>query len=1203
MSDHYGNISIADGDKKEKENSIQKTRSRRKSRKKSSQRQRPLQSESSSGGFILAAIIGLLILVIYSAAGFWGVPKFLGSWLPEKVRSKTQLVLDISEIRFNPFSFNLDFGETSLFEPDSTIPLLSFTSVAVELKPVSLLRGDFVTETLDIENLVLNVVREKSTEYNFHPIIQSLRQSKHSDIMDFSELPFLFSLNNISLSDSRINFKDLPNSSIHIANDIQLQLPNISNFPYRTKRYIQPRFSAIINDSPIELTSQSGLFTDRDGTNQQKTNLSCEINDIDLSLYFGYLPTHLPFNITEGKADGMVQLTFSPDATEKKFLAEFSLNVSGLKLSDENDNYHLDIPASKFEGGVQPFTGDTYLHQVSLIDSKVRVKKGKLLELSRMLSAQKSTDELDPLLPAPLPPRLVIDLLVADGGTYTSYDPVTGKDIDIWESVQFSLKKYSNRREEQNNTPAPVFRIYGEKSKSHTVLSWSGNIDPENKPAGKFRLDNIKTGLLFDWLGVESLTTATGLADLAGSLTLIEPDKPGTPLDVSLKDGSIVFHDLTLNNEDEIWYSAPITKVDNFSKIGRRVNLGNLQLKNSIINLKSDSLPPLFLNVRSEKSSVTFQSVDYTGALNIESAEKKRSPLNFEKVSLKFLRIRPEAKNPPPNLSLKADLKSGGQLQANGKLALIPFKAALTTSFNDLECSTILPWLGKGLFFKETSGKLQGQGTLNYPHVIYKGDLGISNGSFGSTDQSAVTWKQFTLNDFRISNKPYSLEGETVIFESPRTSLIRDPDSDHPAGQLISFFSKNLGGISATGKKDTSRTIDIKQLLVKDGTITYLDNRLEPSWESEAGYFRGALNNIRFKNGKSTPAPFSFSGNLDTVPFTMEGSINLFDPQAAGDYQLNMKGFPFPAFHDQLQNRIDLDTGKGQLSLTKICNWNNGVLTEQDRIVLEDVDSLSTESDMALTLGLLTGNNNTFDLQLSSRHSLSEPGEPLLAKTVTALKKLIIKASVSPYLVATGDFSDIAGNEFVQFEPGGITLSGQGRESLTRFSSLLSAHPSLGIIITGGADTDIDGYAMKRMLEQAELKRVTTENEKRKADYDMIRREYDQQVEAAWDNPSNDSVIAEQEIPEEIFLPFVPLEPEPVVVDDKMLRELAGDRAMVIVNFFTDRLAVDPQRIEVADQSLTGQSSSEGANRVLFELKPYAAQKKFEDIPPPTPER
>jgi len=57
----------------------------------------------------------------------------------------------------------------------------------------------------------------------------------------FSELPFLFSLNNISIREGSVTFQDVPAATTHTVEQIELDLPSLSNFPFQTSQNIHPQ--------------------------------------------------------------------------------------------------------------------------------------------------------------------------------------------------------------------------------------------------------------------------------------------------------------------------------------------------------------------------------------------------------------------------------------------------------------------------------------------------------------------------------------------------------------------------------------------------------------------------------------------------------------------------------------------------------------------------------------------------------------------------------------------------------------------------------------------------------------------------------------------------------------------------------------------------------------------------------------------------
>jgi hypothetical protein len=113
--------------------------------------------------YVIAASIVVLLVGLYAVAGFWAVPHFLRSGLTEFVGTHYQRRLALGEIRFNPFTFQLDVSDFSLPDSDGQ-PLLAFGRLHVDLELKSLFKlGPSFREILLERPLVRAVVRRDGT--------------------------------------------------------------------------------------------------------------------------------------------------------------------------------------------------------------------------------------------------------------------------------------------------------------------------------------------------------------------------------------------------------------------------------------------------------------------------------------------------------------------------------------------------------------------------------------------------------------------------------------------------------------------------------------------------------------------------------------------------------------------------------------------------------------------------------------------------------------------------------------------------------------------------------------------------------------------------------------------------------------------------------------------------------------------------------
>ncbi len=113
--------------------------------------------------YLIALSVVVLLLALYSLAGFWAVPHFLRSGLSDFVRSHYGRTLSLGDIRFNPFSFTLDISDFSLPDRDGE-PMLAFSRLHVDAQLKSLFKlGPSFREIVLERPAVRAVVRPDGT--------------------------------------------------------------------------------------------------------------------------------------------------------------------------------------------------------------------------------------------------------------------------------------------------------------------------------------------------------------------------------------------------------------------------------------------------------------------------------------------------------------------------------------------------------------------------------------------------------------------------------------------------------------------------------------------------------------------------------------------------------------------------------------------------------------------------------------------------------------------------------------------------------------------------------------------------------------------------------------------------------------------------------------------------------------------------------
>jgi hypothetical protein len=398
---------------------------------------------------------------------------------------------------------------------------------------------------------------------------------------------------------------------------------------------------------------------------------------------------------------------------------------------------------------------------------------------------------------------------------------------------------------------------------------------------------------------------------------------------------------------------------------------------------------------------------------------------------------------------------------------------------------------------------------------------------------------------------------------------------------LSGFFQKYLP--QPDKAQTTISPIDIQEISFTNSTIQLHDQRLTPQWQAEVANFAGTIKNIHSKRG-SGKSPFSFTGKLDDIPFTIDGAVDVFADKDNGNVLFSLEKYPLASFHSQLAKRTDVDTGNGEFSLTLDSRWQDGRYRSFGNVVLADIKPIDVTSDSALPLALLAGNDNTFQLDFDFSRNKPVAQTTLFDEILASFQKQLIKSAVSPLLLASGDFTDLIGNEFVEFRPGEFMPTEKGRNMLIRYGALLIAHPQVGLVLSGGVHQTIDRSAMKQRLTTMEQQRVDQENEKLFAKWQEKKALYEKNLAEQQKKMAAGGNITELDIPADVLAGFKPIQPVPVVVNEAMLLELRQNRFNIISEYLTGQAEPPSKRISIITPDILAENPTSTGPAVTINL-------------------
>ena len=246
------------------------------------------------------AAVGGGVVVVFGVVGALAIPA-LARWGLETVASRELgRTVHVEGISANPYTLRVTLrGLTIEGQPGESAPLLSVREASINASISSALRRAPVLDAIAVDGLTANIVRLEAQRFNFSDIIERLQAKPKSDE------PARFSLANIEITGSTVNFEDRVVGSRHAATDIRVGIPFLSNLPTDAEINVQPAFAAKIDGSSIDLKGETRPFHE-----SRESSIDVKLDGLDIPKYLAFSPVKLNFDVPSGKLDTNLRIAF-----------------------------------------------------------------------------------------------------------------------------------------------------------------------------------------------------------------------------------------------------------------------------------------------------------------------------------------------------------------------------------------------------------------------------------------------------------------------------------------------------------------------------------------------------------------------------------------------------------------------------------------------------------------------------------------------------------------------------------------------------------------------------------------------------------------------------------------------------------------------------------------------------------------------------
>ncbi len=316
----------------------------------------------------------VFILAAYTLLGFLVLPFTVKLIAVRQLAEALGRPVSIQSVRLNPYALSLTVEKLTIRERQGQADFVAFNKLYANLSSSSILKLAPVIEELKLDGPYVRVMRTGANTFNFSDIISpGETETKPAPPPQASE-PLQFSLNNIQISNGRVEIDDQLINKVHTINNLNFDMPFVSNIGTDVEIFTQPRFSAEINKTPIDMKGQTKPFHD-----SLESTLNINLRGIDLPYYFAYLPVKTGIDVTSGTLDVAAELTFTRyKDKEPKSHVTGDVTIRDLNVMDAANNRLLKLGLLQVAVAPSSFlAGKVHLEKILLQEADIGIARDR----------------------------------------------------------------------------------------------------------------------------------------------------------------------------------------------------------------------------------------------------------------------------------------------------------------------------------------------------------------------------------------------------------------------------------------------------------------------------------------------------------------------------------------------------------------------------------------------------------------------------------------------------------------------------------------------------------------------------------------------------------------------------------------------------------------------------------------------------------
>ncbi len=229
----------------------------------------------------------LFLILLYAAAGFFGVPVLAEKYLPDQASRLLGRKVSFQSFDFNPVMLTATIHGLDIKDKDKSI--VSAQKIRAGLGITSIYMLAPVISQITVDRPVVHLVRETNGTFNFSdwivPESKISKQGSDGQIENAAshKIPE-FILKNVMVSQGVVTFEDKLKSATHQVRDLTFSLPVLSSKPSKRDEKSGMDIYFVINGSGVDIHAESTPFADNPAT-----RCLIKTHDIDVIPFLSYL--------------------------------------------------------------------------------------------------------------------------------------------------------------------------------------------------------------------------------------------------------------------------------------------------------------------------------------------------------------------------------------------------------------------------------------------------------------------------------------------------------------------------------------------------------------------------------------------------------------------------------------------------------------------------------------------------------------------------------------------------------------------------------------------------------------------------------------------------------------------------------------------------------------------------------------------------